>query len=107
MTYTTWSNCRKPGRPKKTVSCLIKQPNEMQSRREGILYCVDDSMNSLNLNISDTPVKKPRGKPPKAKAAQAAREADIIQASVLEADLVVVDEVVVSNEVVDVPKVKQ
>ncbi len=72
----------------------------MQSRREGIFYCVDDSVDSLNLNLSKTPVKKPRGRPQKAKAAQAALEADIIQTSVLEADLLVVDEVVVSNEVV-------
>jgi len=48
----------------------------IQSRREGILYCVDDSVVSLNLNLSNTPVKKPRSRPPKAKAAL---EADIIE----------------------------
>jgi len=83
----------------------------MQFRSEGILYCVDDSVDSLNLNLSNTPVKKPRGRPPKAKAAQAALKADIIQASVLEANLLVADEVVVSNEVVVlavvVPKTKK
>ena len=47
------SNVRKPGRPAKTVGALLKQPSDLQKKKNcDILYC-DESLNSEQLTTTE------------------------------------------------------